>query len=306
MERMGFSEVSWWLREWTFRNPLRTDERANKLRSKEDTKPFRFMKERGFQTQTKKPKSCVYCNKDNHRSPDCKEVKTTEERKNFLVKNKLCYNCTGNRHTAAKCKSLVACQVCVGHHHTSISEKRKGNSLAATVSGQVIHPMVLVDVDGIRCRAILDTGANTSCASSSLICALGKKMLRKEAREIEMMLETKKTVLQIYGAEQKSIDGDFSVKTELTRLDKPVVTKVPNPDAVGVLSTYHHLKGVQIADVSKKEQLPKHLVLGAGEYNAINLEEPHRAGKPGEPTAEKTRFSCTLMVPGKGEDFGML
>ena len=135
---------------------------ANKLRPKEDTKRFRFRKERGFQSQTKKPKSCVCCNKDDHRSPDCKEAKTTEKRKNFLAKNKLCYNSTGNRHTAAKCKSLVACQVFAGHHHTSICEKRQGNFLEATVSGQIIHQTVLTDVDGIRCRAIFDTGTSTS------------------------------------------------------------------------------------------------------------------------------------------------
>ena len=127
-------------------------------------------------------------------------MKTIEERKNFLVKNKLCYNCTGNRHTAAKCKSSVACQICAGRHHTSICEKQKENFLAATVSGQVIHPMVSVDVDGIRCRAILDTAASTSYASSSLVNALGKKMLRREAREVEMMLGTKQIKLEVYAA----------------------------------------------------------------------------------------------------------
>ena len=111
------------LREWTFRNPIKTDDGASKPKQRKDPKTSRFRKERGFQTQTKKAKSCVYCDKDDHRSPDCKQVKTIEERKNFLVKNKLCYNCTGNRHTAAKCKSSVACQICAGRHHTSICEK---------------------------------------------------------------------------------------------------------------------------------------------------------------------------------------
>ena len=241
-----------------------------------------------------------------NRSPDCKQIKSVEERKSHLVKNKLCYNCTGNRHTAAKCKSSASCQVCSGRHHTSICEKRKENLLAATVVGQVIHPMVLVDVDGIRCRAILNTAASTSYASSSLINALEKKMLRKEAREIEMMLGTKKTVLEVYAAELKSIDGDFSMTTEITKLDKPVVTEAPNPDLVGIIGKYAHLKGVNIADVSKKEQLPIHLVLGAGDYNAVKLEEPQRVGKPGEPTAENTRFGWTLMAPGKGEDSSKL
>ena len=132
--------------------------------------------------------------------------------------------------------------MCWTSSHLSLSVKNdKGIFLAATVSGQIIHQMVLTDADGIRCRAIFDTGASTSYASSSLINALGKKMLRKEAREIEMMLETKKTVLEIYGAELKSADGDFLMKTEPTKLDKPVVTEVSNPDVVGVLSTYHHL-----------------------------------------------------------------
>ena len=178
--------------------------------------------------------------------------------------------------------------------------------MAATVSGQVIHPMVLVDVDGIRCRAILDTAASTSYASSSLVNALGKKMLRREAREIEMILGTKKITLEVYAAELKSINGDFSMTAELTKLDKPVVTEVPNPDFVGIPRKYPHLKGVQIAEISKKEQLPIHLVLGAGDYNAIELEEPQRVGKPGEPTAEKMKSGWTLMAPEKGKDSGKL
>ena len=48
------------------------------------------------------------------------------------------------------------------------------------------------------------------------------------------------------------------------------------------------------------------MVLGAGAYNAIELEEPRRAGKPGEPTAEKIRFGWTLMALGKEVDFGKL
>ena len=47
--------------------------------------------------------------KDDHHSPDCIELKNIEERKNFLVKNKLCHNSTGGCHTASKCKSSMAC-----------------------------------------------------------------------------------------------------------------------------------------------------------------------------------------------------
>ena len=58
--------------------------------------------------------------------------------------------------------------------------------------------------------------------------------------------------------------------------------------------------------MSSKEQLPVHLVLGAGDYSAIKLEKPQRVGKSGKPTAEKTMVGWTLMAPGKGEDSGRL
>ena len=116
--------------------------------------------------------------------------------------------------------------MCSGRHHTSICEKRRGNFLTATVTGQVIHPMVLVDVDGIRSRARLDTGASSSYSSSALINALGKKMIKRETTEVEMMLETKKRVVDIYDVQLTSIEGDLSMKIKLAKFDKPLLNGI--------------------------------------------------------------------------------
>ena len=52
--------------------------------------------------------------------------------------------------------------------------------MLATSGGQVVYPVVLVEVDGIRCRALLDTGAGSSYASAILINKLNRKPDRKE------------------------------------------------------------------------------------------------------------------------------
>ena len=52
--------------------------------------------------------------------------------------------------------------------------------MLATGGGQVVYPVVLVEVDGISCRVLLDTGAGSSYALTTLINKLNRKPDRKE------------------------------------------------------------------------------------------------------------------------------
>ena len=62
------------LRKWTERNPIQT---------KSNEKPLR---DKSYQTQQKdeRDRECVYCEKPDHRSVDCKTVTTLDERKRLL------------------------------------------------------------------------------------------------------------------------------------------------------------------------------------------------------------------------------
>ena len=62
------------LRKWTERNPIQT---------KSNEKPLR---DKSYQTQQKdeRGRECVYCEKPDHRSDDCKTVNTLDERKRLL------------------------------------------------------------------------------------------------------------------------------------------------------------------------------------------------------------------------------
>ena len=56
---------------------------------------------------------------------------------------------------------------------------------------EVIYPVVMVEVDGIKTHALLDTGAGSSYASSSLTSltnALKRKPKVVKAKRIKMML----------------------------------------------------------------------------------------------------------------------
>ena len=54
----------------------------------------------------------------------------------------------------------------------------------------VIYPAVVVKVNNITCRALLDTGAGSSYASSALLEELNMQPFRKETKQIEMMMRS--------------------------------------------------------------------------------------------------------------------
>ena len=60
------------------------------------------------------------------------------------------------------------------------------------------YPIVVVDVDGIRCRALLDTGAGSSYATAALISKLNRKPDRREYKTIEMKMTSTNQKIEMY------------------------------------------------------------------------------------------------------------
>ena len=124
-------------------------------------------------------------------------------------------------HRAVDCKSKRKCQHCKGLHRSSICEKTDIQAtLLKTVLEEscVVHPAVLVKVNGITCRAMLDTCAGSSYASSMLLERLKKKPDRKEYRKIEMMLHTTTRRAEIFKIEVSSLDDRYKINTEASKL----------------------------------------------------------------------------------------
>ena len=157
-KKWSFTELVAALFAWTERNPIETKPRE---RQPEFPAKLRDTSSKAFHGQTRqvehKYRGCVYCEVKNHKSFACDSLKTSKERRTFLTEKKLCYNCTGAKHRASECNSKQTCQ---NWCHASIcdQEKEPEKMLAARHSNdhQVIYPVVVIDVDGVKCRALLD------------------------------------------------------------------------------------------------------------------------------------------------------
>ena len=298
-QEWGFPELIESLKKWCDRNPLLSDERKT---DHSGSRPPR--KDQAYQAKAegvRPQRVCVYCEAEDHKLTACDRVTDGSQRKKILSEKKLCFNCAGSRHRASECRSKYMCQHCGGKHHTSICDKssRRSNLMLATGEGTVIYPVVVVEIDGIRCRALLDTGSGSSYASATLIESLKKSPARVEPRLIEMMMCSTTQMVKSYQVRLTSIDKKFEMSTTVNKVDKGVLLTIPNPRYTELTSKYRHLEGVRIDDNDKKSELPIHLILGASEYSRIKTETKPRIGEPHEPIAELTKLGWTLMSPGK-------
>jgi hypothetical protein len=134
--------------------------------------------------------------------------------------------------------------------------------------------------------------------SAALLDQIPKRCPKKEVRKIDMMLGTTREVelstIQIGG-----LTGDFSLLVEVTKVNKNELLLLDNPRYEEIIKNHSHMKGVAMEDHDLKDKLPVHIILGASEFAKLKTEKPPRVGLPGQPVAELTRFSWTIMSPGK-------
>eukprot|EP00794_Sanderia_malayensis_P013528 gene13528-biopygen10795 len=302
-KKWGFQELLEALRDWIDRNPLNIGERDFK-----QAKDFR--REKMFATRDQsKAKLCVFCDKAEHKSSDCQTVNTVEERRKILSTKKLCFNCTGDKHRASECRSKGNCQICQKRHHTSICDKKQkepGMTSTSENEKHVIHPVVVVLVEGIKCRALLDTGSSSNYLSSTLVELINKTPVRKDRKTIETLLGTSDKDINVYEVEISSVTKKFNLKSEVNGVERKVLLTLPNPRYSEVIKANTHLNGISMEDDDTKDMLPVHMILGASNYSLIKTTASPRVGKTGQPIAEKTALGWAIMSPGREESHSAL
>lgn len=245
--------------------------------------------------------SCVYCDATGHKSFNCTKVVNLAERRSILLQKRLCFNCTGP-HKAENCCSKMTCQKCNKKHHTTIcnsdqSTQRSKGLLTAHQRDklEVVYPVVLVNVNGIKTRALLDTGAESSYASAQLINALHIKPAEIQTKRIEMMLGSMTTKVEMYDVNMTSVSGDFSMGVTVSKVDKPELMTLENPKYEELMKRYTHVHGVYMDDKDTKPQLPIHLVLGAYEYARIKTSTSAKIALSGQPVEKPIRENNTWL-----------
>ena len=75
----------------------------------------------------------------------------------------------------------------------------------------VVYPVVVVEIEGVKCRALLDTGSGSSFASSTLLNTIGRKPVRQEFKSIEMMFQTTTRKIDVYEVDVADVEGKFKM-----------------------------------------------------------------------------------------------
>ncbi|XP_028407544.1 uncharacterized protein LOC114530162 [Dendronephthya gigantea] len=104
----------------------------------------------------------------------------------------------------------------------------------------------------------------------------------------------------------KSLDSQFDMDVSVTKVDKPELLHVDNPNYDQLITNYPHLHGVTMNDNDQKPKLPIHLIIGASDYISIKTDQPACVGKTGEPIAELTKFGWTIIAKGNKIDYAAL
>ena len=108
---------------------------------------------------------------------------------------------------AAFCPSKSVCQQCHKHHHTSICDAprqetnqptpTKGVALTTNQVGEGSFPVLVVEVNGIKCRVLIDSGAGSSYVSAKLIDLLCVKPSAVRTKSIDMLMSTKVAAFEV-------------------------------------------------------------------------------------------------------------
>ena len=250
-------------------------------------------------------RGCVYCDSTDHKPHECTKVSDPNERKKMFLKKRLCFNCAGDDHRASECRSRKTCLFCKRRHHTSICDRgNEDNSMTATQigDGPVVYPVVIVEVAGIKCRALLDSGAGSSYACTALLERIGAKPHHSGLGKIEIMLGASSRLMEVYRIKLNSVKGNSEMEAEVTKVEKPHLMMLDNPRYKKLVEKHPHLKGVTMDDNDERPRLPVHIILGNSECPRISTTEPQRVGREWDPVASYTKLGWTITSPGKEID----
>ena len=296
-----FSQLVEALENWTCRNPkplnhkpLSEDNRANRYRN-----PNKIYQANQHQIDS------TSCKKSDHKTADLQTVKTTSERRKLLSEKKLCFNCTKLKHRAADCRSSKTCLICKNKHHTSICAKslsRSTEALITTTKNNVIYPVSMAKINGVKCCALIYLSSWSSYASEGLLDYLKINPTKKEIKTIETLTKLTTKKLKICSVKIQDLNETCIFNTDLNKLEREVLLTLPNPKYSKILKKYPHLKDVHMNDTDEKEQLPVHIILGASDFAKIKFEKSPRARKIGKLFAELTKTGWPMMFPGRESD----
>ena len=108
-------------------------------------------------------------------------------------------------------------------------------------NARVTYPAVVVEVEGVKCRALLDTGVGSSYASAALSNRISTRRRIKEVRKIVMLLGTPTQEVELVTIEIGDVNGKFAMPVEVTKVDKGESLFLENPNYEETIAKKTHI-----------------------------------------------------------------
>jgi len=176
-------------------------------------------------------------------------------------------------------------------------------ALTSTQEGEkVCHPAVLVKLNGVTCKALLDTGATASYASGYILDRLNLPPSRTLTRQVQTIVGTVTKRPNTYNVHVSDTQGNHIIPLSANRIDRAELLCVENPNYRETIRTYQHLKGMDMEDTDTKSLLLVHVILGESDHAKIKTSTSQCTGAIAEPVAEFTLFGWTIMSPGSDQN----
>ena len=121
--------------------------------------------------------------------------------------------------------------------------------MLGSTEASVIYPVAIINVNGIKCHALVDTGSGSSYSSEAIIDLLKISPIRKEYETIEISINLE---LKIYLVRIQDLKNEFSFTTELNKLGRGVSLTLPKPKYNEIINKNNHLGGIQMHDTNTK------------------------------------------------------
>ena len=274
-----------------------------------------------------KQRTCWYCEEE-HFLEDCSKLraKPMKERKDYILKNALCYGCLRKGHRVAVCTARKFCKLCRGRHPTLLHEAEqstaarreqsadetgaqvKNGSVGMTQAGPKSQPNMPVIPVRVRVNegktvatyAFLDSGSSACFCTESLLETLGASMdctptrltLETVNPEVTKMKSFIINGIQVSDMEESSFISLPAVYT----LNTIPVSRDDIPKA-SELKIWSHLRELETPVIDSEIGL----MIG---NNVPEAMEPWDVihGNKGEPFAVKTKLGWVVNGPMRPEN----
>lgn len=94
------------------------------------------------------------------------------------------------------------------------------------------------------------------------------------------------------------MSGKFTLNSNVYKVARNTLLSLQNQKYKEIIEQTQHLRGIYKSDHDAKPDLSIYIVLVAGGYARIKLEEMPRVGSPGELVAELTQIGWLLCLRG--------